>query len=745
MKQLISAIILVVIIVSFVVVSFTLQQVEQEKNNLTLDLQHRSTLLAENARERIESYVATNSVQYLPYVIENFAGRQRLAGILVYDNKDVLLASSSGLPKSLKQPKMLAATTMDADKNNGQFEQSVNQKIYEFGIPLHDKQSVIGSVVILQNASYIDDTIFLIWKNNFMWLIIHIFLISLAIILILLWIIYQPINNLVDSIKKARMGKIDQLPSRFSGNFFLQPLINEFSNISKSLREARIVASQEARLRIEKLDSPWTAERLKEFTKDILKGKQIVVVSNREPYIHTKQGNKITYFQPASGMVTAIEPILKACGGLWIAHGAGDADKLTVDKKDSLAVPPDDPKYYLKRVWLTPEEEKGYYNGFSNEGLWPLCHMAHTRPIFRKEDWEQYRIVNGKFAKSLLEEIKDVPKPIILIQDYHFAMLPRMIKNARPDAIIGIFWHIPWPNSEFIRICPWRKELLDGMLGADLLGFHTQLHCNNFIDTVSKELEALIDLERFAVQRKDHTSYVKPFPISIPFYEDETANSADQLNFDKQQIVRELGIKTKYIGIGVDRLDYTKGILERIHAIEYLQKTHPILGKQFTFVQVAAPSRSSIPHYSQFEEKVEKEVERINTLYETNDWKPIILLKKHHSHEEINKLYKIADVCLVTSLHDGMNLVAKEFIMARTDEKGVLILSQFAGASQELKDALIVNPYSIEQVGESIKEGLTMMQAEQKRRMRRMRDIVTNFNVYRWSADLLKTLVDFEN
>src|SRR5436190_4950486 len=382
-----------------------------------------------------------------------------------------------------------------------------------------------------------------------MWLLIQISLISLAIILVMLWIMHQPMNHLVEVIKKARTGKFDTTSAHFPGNFFFQPIINEVKKISRSLREARIVASQEARLRLEKLDSPWTAERLKEFTKGTLKGKQIFVISNREPYIHTRQNGKITYYQPASGMVTALEPIMRACGGLWIAHGAGNADKETVDKNNMVAVPPDDPKYSLRRVWLTPEEEKGYYNGFSNEGIWPLCHMAHTRPIFRKEDWEEYKKVNGKFAEVLLKEIVSVRKPIILIQDYHFAMLPRIIKNARPDAIIGIFWHIPWPHSEAFRICPWRKELLDGMLGADVLGFHTQLHCNNFIDTVGKELEALINGEQFAVQRKDHISYVKPFPISIPFPEEALEKQKNAPAIDRQGILKTFDIKSKYIGL----------------------------------------------------------------------------------------------------------------------------------------------------------------------------------------------------
>lgn len=747
MKQIISIFLLIAFIVGLVVISFTFQQVGQEKNNLSLDLQRRSNLLTDNIKDRVELALISNKKESIPQVVKSFMSSHRIEGLAVFDNKGALIATSAGFPDIYEDVKTVAATTMDADKSDSMFNTVDKKKLHLFAIPLHDNnQSTIGSIVLVQNATYIDTAIQDIWKRNGILFIINTLIIYFAIIAILLWIIYQPINNFVDSIKKARIGKLDQVPVRFGGNFFLQPIINEVTKINKSLREAQKIASQEARLRLEKIDSPWTAQRLKEFTKDILKGRHIVVVSNREPYIHTKQNGKINFYQPASGMVTAIEPIMFACGGTWLAHGSGNADRETVDKDNIIAVPPEEHLYKLRRVWLTPEEEKGYYNGFSNEGIWPLCHMVHTRPIFRKGDWEEYQKVNEKFAQELLKEIKDVPRPIILIQDYHFALLPRMIKQERPDATIGIFWHIPWPHSEAFRICPWRKELLDGMLGADLLGFHTQLHCNNFIDTVGKELEALINVEEFAVQRRDHISHIKPFPISIPFSEESLKKTPEQEASvdERKNILQKLRIKSKYIGLGVERLDYTKGILERLQAVEYFLEKHPAFKEQFTFIQIGAPSRSSIPHYAQFEEKVEQEVARINKKLQVNDWKPIVFLKKHHTHEEIEKFYKIADVCLVTSLHDGMNLVAKEYIIARTDEKGVLILSQFTGASQELKEALIINPYNIEQMSEAIYTGLTMLQPEQEKRMKRLREIVINFNVYRWSAELLKTLVTIE-
>lgn len=744
MKKIIPAFFLIIIIINLVIIFFTVRQAKQEEERLSTDLRHRSTMLADSLTDNIEPYMITNSNTYLQQVVEKFANRERLIGLAIYDNKDNTIALSEDLPKELSASQTIAAASMDADKITDNFLRFKEKKLYLFAVPLRDEEkSIIGSLLIVQSANYIDTSISEIWKNNMLQSAVYSMLISVALLIILRWIIYQPIRALVKSIQDARLGKVDK--ANFSKNFFFQPLINEVFHISKSLQEARTSASQEARMRQEQADSAWTGERLKEFTKETLEGRKIFLVSNREPYVHTKQNGKITYIQPASGMVTALEPIMRACEGMWIAHGGGNADKLTADENSRIRVPPDDPKYTLRRVWLSEEEEKGYYYGFANEGLWPLCHTAHTRPIFRKEDWLQYQRVNGKFAQVILNEVRNISKPIILIQDYHFAILPRMIKNSRPDALIGIFWHIPWPNAESFRICPWKKELLDGMLGADLLGFHTQLHCNNFIDSVSHDLEALIDLEQFAVQRNEHLSFVKPFPVSIPFLEGKLDENTKETNkYSREKISKKLGVNSKYIGVGIDRLDYTKGILERFRAVEYFLQTHPSFKEQFTFIQIAAPTRSSIPHYSQFAQSVEKEAERINTIFKTRNWKPIILLKKHHTHEEIDEFYKAADLCLVTSLHDGMNLVAKEFIMSRADEKGVLILSQFTGASKELKEALIVNPYSTEQTAEAIETAIGMPEFEQAKRMKKMRDRVKKYNVYRWSAEFLRTMVGLE-
>lgn len=729
------------IIISLVVVAFTVNQVQQEEQRLKTDLLHRSTLLAESLKESVEPNFINKSPVQLQKLVDKFDNRERLAGMAIYDNKGEPIATSSALIQQTSRVKKIVEESMDADKANGGLVELNQEKVYLLAVPLRDEESVVGALMIAQNAGYIDTRLSEIWRNNLLRLLVQASLFSIASALLIRWIIYSPIKNLVETLRQARSGDGKPNPKPLTTSFLFRPLVNEVTSIRRSLWEARSTASEEARLHLEKLDSPWTAHRLKEFVKDILKGRSIYLVSNREPYIHTKNRGKISYFLPASGLATAIEPVMRACGGVWIAHGSGDADKLVVDQNDKIMVPPDEPKYTLKRVWLTDQQETGYYYGFANEGIWPLCHIAHHRPIFRREDWEEYQEVNQKFADTLLSEIKDLERPIVLVQDYQLALVPRMIKNQKPSAIVGLFWHIPWPNPESFSICPWKKEILDGMLGADLVGFQTQLYCNNFIETAGRELESLIDLEQFSVTRHSHTSLVKPFPISIAFPNGFDSEDHDYKT-EKEKLVKNLKIKTKNIGLGIDRLDYTKGILERLKAIEIFLHKYPVYQGNFTFIQIAAPSRTKVKKYREFAEEVEKEVDRINSLFKLNSWKPIILLERHHSHEEIQIFYKLTNLCMVTSLHDGMNLVAKEFLAARDDEKGVLILSQYTGASKELKAALIVNPYNGEQTAEAIKTALEMKVTEQKERMQNMRETIKNHNVYRWSAELLRTLLN---
>jgi trehalose 6-phosphate synthase len=412
-----------------------------------------------------------------------------------------------------------------------------------------------------------------------------------------------------------------------------------------------------------------------------------------------------------------------------------------VDEQDHIRVPPDKPEYTLRRVWLSKEVEQGHYYGFSNEGLWPLCHIAHTRPIFRASDWQSYQTANREFADAVLQEMEGVDRPLVLVQDYHFALLPRMIKEARPDARVAIFWHIPWPNSEAFGICPWQRELLSGLLGADLIGFQIQAHCDNFLETVDATLESRIEWERFAVTRTGHTTFVRPFPISVDFHESQRGPDSRVSPYVLRcDLLKKLGIKANFLGVGVDRVDYTKGLLERLRGVERFLEKWPANREKFTFVQIGAPSRTEIQRYHDFLQELEAEAARIDARWQTAEWKPIVLLTRHHSHEEILPYYRAADLCMVTSLHDGMNLVAKEFIAAREDEEGALILSQFTGAARELRDAVIVNPYDVEQLAEAIRLALEMDTEERQARMRLLRNIVKHHNVYEWAGNLIAEL-----
>src|SRR5437899_1480782 len=535
--------------------------------------------------------------------------------------------------------------------------------------------------------------------------------------------------------RTLRTGKIVTSPAGFPDLDLLRPLAREMATLAESLTAARSAAEKEAHLR-QAAESSWTAERLSVHVRSKLRDSRLFVVSNREPYSHVRQGKSVQAIVPASGLVTALEPVLRACDGTWIAHGNGDADRETVDGHDCLRVPPEEPRYTLRRVWLTKEEEEGYYYGFANEGLWPLCHIAHTRPIFRISDWEHYQKANLKFAEAVVEEMADMEEPVLLAQDYHFGLLPRLVKKARPDARVAIFWHIPWPNSEAFAICPWQRELLDGLLGADLIGFHIQSHCNNFLQTVDRTVESRIDWEHFAVNRERHRTVVKPFPISVEFTEAPGAVSEQESTYlERAALLRELGVEALFLGVGVDRVDYTKGILERFLAIERMLEKHPTYQGKFTFVQIGAPSRTHIKRYHDLLADVEAESERINWRFQTGNWKPIVFQKRQHSHQECQRYYRTADLCLVTSLHDGMNLVAKEFVASREDDQGVLILSTFAGGAHELSDALLVNPYDTVELANSIRHALEMQPRERHTRMQRMRTVVRERNIYRWAGN----------
>jgi trehalose 6-phosphate synthase len=510
----------------------------------------------------------------------------------------------------------------------------------------------------------------------------------------------------------------------------------EFSPILRDVRDLveRIVAEQES----DREGGAWTPQRLRHTLSRYLQGERVIILANREPYIHERQedGAGVTVLHPASGLVTALEPVMRACSGTWIAHGGGSADRETAGRDGKIRVPPGEESYVLRRVPLTPKEEKGYYYGFSNEGLWPLCHIADARPIFRSEDWKHYQAVNQKFVDAVCAEA-DSEDPIILVQDYHFALASKLIRERIPRATVIMFWHIPWPNAQRFGICPWRTEILEGMLGASIVGFHTQFDCNNFVDSVERFLEARTDREQHAVVQHGRSTLVRPYPIALES-PPRWLGGVPSVEECRASVCKELDLSPDVLlGVGVDRLDYTKGVEERLLAVERLLERFPTFRGRFTFVQLGAPSRTAIDRYRRLNDEIEQVAARINGRFGQGAYRPIILQRAHHEPPKVFRYYRAADLCYVSSLHDGMNLVAKEFVAAREDESGVLVLSQFTGAARELTEALIVNPYDLDEASAALAAGLTMSAVEKRDRMRAMRSYVSEFNVYRWAGRML--------
>jgi len=591
--------------------------------------------------------------------------------------------------------------------------------------PLQADGHELGELVVLHDMSFVErrsaDT------RRYVFLLFGV--LGVIVSLITVAVAQLSWRSWVSGVRAVLRGQAPTQPF-VQANPELQPLMGDLRAVLREIDEER-------RIRDESMPQ-WNADTIRGLLHDQLSGDEVLVVSNREPYIHTRsEDGAIEVRRPASGLVTAVEPVMRACSGTWIAHGNGSADRDVTDHNDRIAVPPDDPAYTLRRVWLSDEEEKGYYFGFSNEGLWPLCHIAHVRPVFRVDDWEQYREVNARFADAVAAEAR-TGNPIVLVQDYHFALLPKMIRERLPQATIITFWHIPWPNPESFGICPWRKEILEGLLGSTILGFHTRLHCKNFIETADRFLEARIEHELSKISYRGKPTLVANYPISIHWPVEE-AHHWKPVPECRAELRQRLGVPDDYLlAIGVDRLDYTKGIIERLLAAETMLERHPELIGRFSLIQIAAPSRSSLEEYQHFEERARATAERINQRFsDDGSYRSIMLLIEHHSTRSVIEHYRACDVCVVTSLHDGMNLVAKEFIAARDDEQGALVLSQFAGASRELHEALIVNPYNTEQTADALFQAVTMPAAEQRERMRSLRRMVRDFNVYRWAGRML--------
>ena len=523
--------------------------------------------------------------------------------------------------------------------------------------------------------------------------------------------------------------ELNEVRSRSSKLFLMLSLV--YNGCWVAMREVGVQSNIGTKAGLHSLIEETLADRL------------LIVVSNREPYIHDRVGDKIKCSIPASGLTIALDPIMRTCGGIWIAQGTGDADREVVDKHNRIKVPPGEESYTLRRVWLTKEEEEGYYLGFSNEAIWPLCHVAYTPPIFDQDDWDVYRRVNNIFAEAVLNEIGD-RKAFVFIQDYHLALMARMIKEKNPNVITALFWHIPWPNPEVFRICPWAEELLDGMLGNDLLGFHIAYHCHNFLETVNRMLESKIDYETWSIDRGGHSTLVRYFPISVDFERISSAAASGQVTEEMQAIKDEWNLENKIVGVSVDRIDYTKGIPHRLKALDRFLEHHSEYQGKLVVFQLEEPSRTLIHKYKELDAEIDDLVEEINWKYQSGSWKPIIYLKQHNEPSTIIAFNRLAHFCIVSSLHDGMNLVAKEFVSSRIDEDGVLILSKFTGSARELTDALLINPYATDHFAETIYEAIKMPKQRRRKRMKRLRQTVEQNNIYRWAGDIISELANIE-
>jgi len=740
MKITVRLIVSLVLAAALVASVFSYVQVQTEKHRLTQELSVRAAILSESLEESIKELLRSGSPEKFKDFVDRFGNREKLVGIAVYDSVGTLIAASPAMSQTRSTAPRCVWEAFALGQGITSHVSEDGQQKHLFATPLHLEGRMVGALLVQHDESYIDARLKGIWTTNFFGLLSQAFLIILTTIVVVRWSITGPIASVAKWMRGLRTGRPSHPPMLPRGDI-LGPLAEEVTLLAKSLAVARAAAEEEARLRVEG-GSMWTAERLKEHVRQTLGGKNLLVVSNREPYMHVRQGGSVECIVPAGGLVTALDPVLQACGGVWIAHGNGDADREMSDDRGRLQVPPEGPRYTLRRVYITKEEEEGYYYGFSNEGIWPLCHITHTRPLFRLDDWVSYQKVNQKFAEAVLDEIAEESEPLILVQDYHFALLPLLIKSKRPDARVAIFWHIPWPNPEVFGICPWKQEILLGLLGSDLIGFHIQFHCNNFLETVDRFLESKINWDQFTVEKEGSKTVVRPFPISVAFpgLLDGKQKTETGPGTMRDVLLRQKITPSKYLAVGVDRIDYTKGIVERFKAVERFLEKYPEYIGQFTFVEFGAPSRTHIKRYHDLMAEVEETVDKINWRFRHKDWKPVVFLKAHHGHQTINPFYRAAHLCMVTSLHDGMNLVAKEFVAARDDEDGVLILSQFTGASRELQDAIVVNPYDVEEMANAIYTALTMPEAERGERMRRMREVISDRNVYRWAGNIVSTL-----
>ena len=681
------------------------------------DLQLRSELAVRGARRSLVAAWQRNDVSEMRAALQELSRDERIMAAGACDLQGNLFVHSEDYPVQFTCQDIAAHGGINRDTQSANYATDLpGGRVYLSALPLAEGAAALGFAVLVHDLSYIDRREAVTRRALLGAFAVLVLAAAALTLLAARWLF----RGWAAALRGQLRGD--------AGEREFAPILSEVRGLVERLAVERERDRQEG---------GWSPDRLKQVLHTYVNGERVILCANREPYIHERDADgAIKVLHPASGLVTALEPVMRACSGVWVAHGSGSADRETADAHGHVRVPPGEESYSIRRVWLSPEEEQGYYYGFANEGLWALCHLAHTRPEFRGQDFRHYQEVNQKFAAAIAEEV-DREDPIVLVQDYHFALAPALIRKLVPRATILTFWHIPWPNAERFGICPWHRELLSSLLASSVIGFHTQAHCNNFLDAVDRYLEARVDRTRDAVTIHGRTTLVRPYPISIA-WPNPWADAAPPAEACRQELCRELSLPADtLIGLGVDRIDYTKGIEERLLAVERLLELHPDLIGRFVFIQLGAPSRTVIPRYKQLNDSVHALAERINARFCKVGYSPIIFGRGHHEPPTIFRYYRAANFCYVSSLHDGMNLVAKEFVAARADEKGVLVLSVFTGAAQELTEALIVNPYDLDQASAALYSALRMTAEEQRVRMQAMRRLVAEFNIYRWAGRLL--------
>jgi len=686
------------------------------------DVESRSVLAFNSALDEFTMLLDEHDAKRIVALFERMSLDEQLVAVGFCDEQGSLLYQTKQMPRNFacKEATLRKTPTFSTLHLGG-----LRLLVSSFPVAAAGER---GHVVLLHDLSLVEQRTAEARRWTVIVLVGIVFLAGAFAALVAVLLARRWVNSLRRAIDDIRLGGSGAMEASEA-----PPFAREFRHLLRELQLTNIP--------VDGPDIDWSPATLRLVLTQKLPGAEVIAVSNREPYIHNREGAEIVVQTPASGLVAAIEPIMRACGGTWVAHGSGSADRETVDRFDRIRVPPDSPGYVLRRVWVSEEEQNGYYYGFANEGLWPLCHMAFVRPNFREHDWHEYKSINARYAQAVASEAKR-PDPIILVQDYHFALLPSLLRKKLPNATIITFWHIPWPNPEIFGICPWKEEIIAGLLGSSVIGFHTQFHCNNFLDTVDRFMEARTDREQSFVTFGNQESFIRPYPISIEW---PPAGMTDQKPVPecRAAVRQRLGLAEHVrLGVGIERFDYTKGIIDRLRAVDSFLSSHPEWRERFVFIQVAAPSRTKLASYSALQAEAAELAREINARHGSASHQPIMLIIRHYEPHEIFELFRAADLCIVSSLHDGMNLVAKEFVAARDDQQGVLLLSTFAGASRELTEALIVNPYDSRSMVAAIEQALLMPAAEQRERMRLMREIVRLRNVYRWAGQMLLDAAD---